>query len=346
MSEIPSRPAGSAGAAGLLSPSRSAAGGGALVRCEEIAALSHLAGTQYAVTVPRRRADDAVLSGRYVMTALRSGAILHATDARDLSDFTSQVVHGEGITFSLFLSGTADMLSSGRAFRFGSDQPGEPEATLMVRTEPDLFVRKGRRGQHVRKVNVTVPADWLEEAGFDRMDRQKALWRFSREHLANARWRPSPRLVALAEQVLTEPVHGPFLEALNRESRVMEMLFEAFSAFGDGPTDAERLRPKLRQRMRLVVDFLEARLDAPLTLDQVAQEAGMSVTSLQRAFRTAYGTTVFDHVRRRKLELARDALRGAGVSVTEAATLAGYTSAANFATAFKREFGISPKAVR
>ncbi|MFG1343278.1 AraC family transcriptional regulator [Xanthobacter autotrophicus DSM 431] len=321
-------------------------GRGDLVHCAEIAGLSHLAGTHFAVTVPRALGDGAVLAGRYIMTELLSGAVLHATDARDLHDLTSQVVHGEGITFSLFLDGTADVLSGGRAFRFGSGRAGEAEAALMVRTEPDLFVRRGRQGHHVRKVNVTVPAFWLEESGLDQVDRHRAAWHFSREHLSNLRWRPSARLVALAEQVLATPAYGPLLRRLYLESRTTEMLFEAFSTLAEGAGSADRHRPRLRQRMRQVQDFLEDRLDAPLTLETVAQEAGMSITSLQRAFRDAFGTTVFDYVRRRKLERARDALRSEGVSVTEAAAIAGYTSGANFSTAFKRAFGVSPKSVR
>jgi AraC-like DNA-binding protein len=43
---------------------------------------------------------------------------------------------------------------------------------------------------------------------------------------------------------------------------------------------------------------------------------------------------------------ARQALEQEGRSVGEAADIAGYTSAANFATAFKRHFGITPRQCR
>ncbi|MFG1350903.1 helix-turn-helix transcriptional regulator [Xanthobacter autotrophicus] len=319
---------------------------GHLVRCADIAALSHLAGTEFAVTSPRAITDGAVLRGRYLMTSLRSGAVLHATDARDLHDLTSQVMHTQGVTLSLFLEGHANVQLGGRPFRFGPARPGEAEAALLVRAEPDLFVRKGQRGQRVRKVNVTIPADWLEQAQFEQMDRAGAVRRVSGEHLSSLRWRPSPRLLAMAEQVLAVPPYGAFLRDLYVESRVMEMLFEAFSAVGDAGPPPERPRPRLKQRMWQVQEYLEVHLCDSLTLDAVAQEAGMSVTSLQRAFRATFGTTVFDYVRGRRLERARDALLAEGISVTEAAIIAGYTSAANFSTAFKRAFGMPPKAVR
>ena len=59
-----------------------------------------------------------------------------------------------------------------------------------------------------------------------------------------------------------------------------------------------------------------------------------------------HGTTIFEYARNRRLEKGRAALENDGVSVTEAAFLAGYSSAANFATAFKRAFGVPPKFVR
>ena len=56
--------------------------------------------------------------------------------------------------------------------------------------------------------------------------------------------------------------------------------------------------------------------------------------------------TVFEYQRGRRLQLAREALEREGASVNEAAWRAGYNSPANFATAFKRHFGITPRQVR
>jgi AraC-like DNA-binding protein len=48
------------------------------------------------------------------------------------------------------------------------------------------------------------------------------------------------------------------------------------------------------------------------------------------------------YLRVRRLEAARDAILHQGVSVNDAAHLAGYNNAANFATAFRRRFGYAP----
>ncbi len=83
-----------------------------------------------------------------------------------------------------------------------------------------------------------------------------------------------------------------------------------------------------------------------LSLAQIAARACISVNTLQRHFRAMWGTTVAQYLRERKLARARLALEVDGVSVTQAAWLAGYNSAANFATAFRRRFGMTPGQVR
>ncbi|MEB3734778.1 helix-turn-helix domain-containing protein [Halopseudomonas pachastrellae] len=56
--------------------------------------------------------------------------------------------------------------------------------------------------------------------------------------------------------------------------------------------------------------------------------------------------SLFAWQRQRKLQQAFDALATGRLSIEEAAALAGYTSAANFATAFRRAFGTTPQQVR
>lgn len=87
-------------------------------------------------------------------------------------------------------------------------------------------------------------------------------------------------------------------------------------------------------------------LNGPLTMQTIASHAGLSVNTVQRLFRAVHKTTVFDYARDRKLQRARQALEAGGISVAQAAFIAGYASAANFATAFKRRFGMTPKSAR
>ena len=93
--------------------------------------------------------------------------------------------------------------------------------------------------------------------------------------------------------------------------------------------------------MRDLHAFLSAGGADDLSLDKIARYAGLNANSLQKQFRALYGTTVFDFIRQTRLQRARQALERDGLTVGQAALMAGYNSAANFATAYRRCFGIS-----
>ncbi|BBO56564.1 MULTISPECIES: helix-turn-helix transcriptional regulator [Cobetia] len=75
---------------------------------------------------------------------------------------------------------------------------------------------------------------------------------------------------------------------------------------------------------------------------EIAARLGMSVRQLQRRYRDAYGQTMTQDLRRRQLVRAAHLLQDRNVTVEAAAEMAGYRSAANFATAFRRQFGVPP----
>jgi len=112
------------------------------------------------------------------------------------------------------------------------------------------------------------------------------------------------------------------------------------------PPAASSLRPQEHRRMRDLHAFLSTGEADDLSLDDIARHAGLNANSLQKQFRALYGTTVFDFIRQTRLQRARQALERDGLTVGQAALMAGYTSAANFATAYRRCFGISPKQSR
>jgi len=83
-----------------------------------------------------------------------------------------------------------------------------------------------------------------------------------------------------------------------------------------------------------------------MSLAEIGRQVGSNVSTLQKQFRAAHGLTVFDYLRRGRLLRARHALEREGRSIVEAAGIAGYTSPANFATAYKRQFGLTPRQSR
>ena len=174
-------------------------------------------------------------------------------------------------------------------------------------------------------------------------------------------WQPSARIAALAEQITRAPdLLSPLLQHLYLESRALELVGEALGSLvqhAPGPAPAQvpapaprpagpQLLPHEHRRMRALHAFLQTEAAMDMSLDALARQAGTNANTLQRHFRAVYGTTVFDFVREHRLQRARHALEHDGLTVGQAALVAGYNSAANFATAYRKRFGMPPKLAR
>ncbi|MEH2922577.1 helix-turn-helix transcriptional regulator [Samsonia erythrinae] len=103
--------------------------------------------------------------------------------------------------------------------------------------------------------------------------------------------------------------------------------------------------PGEQARLENVRRRLEQQPEKAYTLNELAQLAAMSSSSLRAKFRQAYGHSVFDYLRDCRLELARRYL-AQGYNVQQAAWMSGYQHATNFATAFRRRYGIAPSDAR
>jgi len=152
---------------------------------------------------------------------------------------------------------------------------------------------------------------------------------------------PGARLAV--ESIRRCPFGGAFRE-MALTARCNDLLLEFFTALG--ATASSRpltLLQTLELQVRGAAGMLAAQLDSPPTVAELARRVGTSETSLKRGFRQVFGTTVFGYLRERRMERAHAALQSGTVTVLEAAGLVGYSNPSNFATAFRRQFGVNPK---
>lgn len=295
--------------------------------------------------------QDRLFQGHLSWQHLRSGLSLHCSDCIELHTFQTQVVTAPHVNFLIFLEGDSEVRYDDRTFHLGRPAgapAGCERAATVVTSRPVQFTRQARRGKRVRKVSVSLTPEWFEAGGLEGQEALRELIDPHRDHLLLQRWQPSPRLLALAEQVLRPPAEAQgLLRTLYLESRALEIVGEAIAGFsGAPPTPPRHLRPHEMARIRRTLELLHSDAADGWSLERIAREVGVNASTLQRQFQATQGVSLFEYQRRRKLRQAREALERQGVSVSQAAWLAGYSSAANFATAFKRTFGLSPSQVR
>lgn len=84
----------------------------------------------------------------------------------------------------------------------------------------------------------------------------------------------------------------------------------------------------------------------PLTLEELAGEANMSVRSLQRRFREAVGVTPFRRLLEVRISRAKALLRDPSLSVSQVAFMTGFRDSNYFCRQFRRLEGVPPSQVR
>ncbi|WP_051436213.1 helix-turn-helix transcriptional regulator [Marinomonas ushuaiensis] len=105
--------------------------------------------------------------------------------------------------------------------------------------------------------------------------------------------------------------------------------------------EVDNIKPESR-RVYQFRDLMASDEVLTMSLSGISNQLGMSSATLQRNAHEHLNMSVTQFLRIRRLELAKKALYQDGVSIIDAALLAGYNHSSNFTTAFKRQFGVSP----
>jgi AraC family transcriptional regulator len=100
------------------------------------------------------------------------------------------------------------------------------------------------------------------------------------------------------------------------------------------------------RRLRRVIEFMAVHYAGPITLDQLAAEAGISKYHFTRLFREKVGKTPFRHLTETRLAAARTMLVTTDLRVSEVALACGFAAATHFTTAFTARYGSAPLAFR
>ncbi|MGK9166633.1 AraC family transcriptional regulator [Inquilinus limosus] len=289
--------------------------------------------------------EDTLIAGELWHRELRHGLFVHAGNAIEEHAFTVASRLPEGLSCIFFLDGEVDVEIGGRRFGFKAGRSGAMAAAAIMSVTPESFQRRSMGRQHVHHLVVSATPEWLNIDGIEELRGERLANRLFKDHLADHRWTPTPRVSALVREIFAQPAFMPELHALYLEGRAVEIVAETIAAVvrADRAADGGLLTHRERIRLQRARDAIAASLTQPLSVAAIAREAGASASGLQRLFRLAEGCSVFEYVRLARLDRALSALRSGEVSVQEASVIAGYSSPANFATAFRRRYGITPR---
>jgi transcriptional regulator GlxA family with amidase domain len=99
-------------------------------------------------------------------------------------------------------------------------------------------------------------------------------------------------------------------------------------------------------RFAPLLTWAREHLDAPLTVEHLAERAGMSSRHFTRAFVAETGTTPFKAVERLRIEVARQRVQSSSEAIERVAQSTGFRDPERMRRAFIRAFGQPPQSLR
>ena len=271
------------------------------------------------------------------------GDVLHEKSAN------IRVIEEATLKFHYRLSG------KGRAALDGEERVDIPERCCMLLLHPDGIAKREWffAGQHEQSVTLLCSAQFLSTRFADVIECLPTYFRIFLQDKVQKSCQVTTPLradMARAAASLLACEFSGSLRSLFAEAKACELLSLSIQSLIDMEAGRDRrdsgLTSKDVENLHKARKQLEAEFLDPPKITALALEVGINEAKLMRAFKQVFGSTIFDFTQQLRMELAKKLIETTDLSVTEIALDVGYEYSSNFTTAFKRHFGITPKAAR
>jgi AraC-like DNA-binding protein len=122
----------------------------------------------------------------------------------------------------------------------------------------------------------------------------------------------------------------------------LQIAASAWSHSATPVTDQMRTDPRASR----AIEYVEAHYTTDISLLEISEAAGLSVTQLTQVFQLATGQTPYSYVISRRLRRAVQLLRFKDMPIAHIAIDVGFADQAHMTRTFKRRFGKTPKLIR
>lgn len=285
---------------------------------------------------PLRRDTQPLARGRLWNFALPGGIRLCGSDLVATCDNERAGIVPRSLTIILTLEGTPVRYDLGA----GTDVVIERgRAAMITASDATRLSSRYRSGERARCVVMQVDPQGLADDALGESVRRKA------DATGIVPLSISSRLTALVGEVLSSDQTSSVTHLL-AESCALELLARALASDGQPALPSDRAGSREKDGIWRVRDLLAAEPGNDYCLSDLAKLAGVSISGLKAKFPALTGQSVFDFLRDQRLERGRRGLTSEGWSVKQAAFFAGYAHPSNFATAYRRKFGVAPRNAR
>jgi AraC family transcriptional regulator len=214
---------------------------------------------------------------------------------------------------------------------FGSDRKIEfrarPNGLAFVPAGCDVYSQSKHGGEYLR-----ITFEWFGGEPWSRSPRFSDVI--------------DPLAIHAAQQLRRELLASDRVDEL-RCDQLVHMLKERTACVLSGPPVAPAARSWMTpRRLMLVEDLIEAKLDAKLTVQDLAGALRLSAGFFCRAFSAAVGKAPHDYIIDRRVSRARTLLRNTALDLSAIAHASGFASHAHMTATFRKRLGVTPSALR
>lgn len=143
------------------------------------------------------------------------------------------------------------------------------------------------------------------------------------------------RLANLLEKPEDIPVLAPLIKK--------EILYRVLQGKHGSALAQMAVQGSYTQRIRDVIDHIRSHYDQSFRIEELAEIAGMSVSSLHRHFREVTAMSPIQFQKQIRLQEARQLLLYEDADTTDAALRVGYESVSHFSREYARMYGFPPR---
>lgn len=154
-----------------------------------------------------------------------------------------------------------------------------------------------------------------------------------------------PLIGQLARTLVGEMGAGT-ADRLLAESLIAAIAMRVVQRQGALPDATARQPDMARERLRRVLDYIEANLGGELGLVELAEVACLHPCHLSRSFKAALGIGPQRYITRRRIERARTLLERTELPLVAIAQDLGFSDQSHFTNVFRREVGTTPARYR
>ena len=158
----------------------------------------------------------------------------------------------------------------------------------------------------------------------------------------------TPAMTITLHQILQCSYHG-LTKRLYLENKALELIALQLNQLSEHRPNlilSSILKTEDIDRIYLARDILIRNLENLPSLLALAKQSGINNLKLKQGFRQIFKATVFGYLYTHRMEEARRLLELGNLSVTQVAQTVRYAHPGKFAAAFKKKFGIPPKALK